>query len=103
MRQACQYEEQWRLACRVLTASLTGWTSEHGCRFYYAPGSLKARMTRDGNRLLSEFIEDRGLPIRRSGKLVVTRNKDELITLHELHRRGIANGIVSGSEALLLR
>ncbi|XXQ36920.1 L-2-hydroxyglutarate dehydrogenase, mitochondrial [Plasmodiophora brassicae] len=61
--------------------------------FYYAPGSLKARMTRDGNRLLSEFIEDRGLPIRRSGKLVVTRNKDELITLHELHRRGIANGI----------
>ena len=40
--------------------------------FYYAPDSLKAALTRRGNKLLHEFCEDHGIPVRRCGKVVVT-------------------------------
>lgn len=61
--------------------------------FYYTADSLKARFTRDGNRELTEFCLERGLPINRCGKLVVARNEGELSGLEELLRRGRANGV----------
>lgn len=61
--------------------------------FYYAPDSLKARLTRDGNALLKEFCAERGVLVRNTGKVVVTRSIDELPALHELHSRGVANGV----------
>jgi (S)-2-hydroxyglutarate dehydrogenase len=71
--------------------------------FYYSPDSLKARFTRVGNERLSAYCEERKLPIRRCGKLVVPRREDELPLLDELFRRGEANGvrlqIVSADEA----
>jgi L-2-hydroxyglutarate oxidase LhgO len=42
--------------------------------FYYTADSLKARLTRDGNRQLTEYCAERGLGINRCGKLVVAKN-----------------------------
>ncbi len=61
--------------------------------FYYSPDSLKARFTREGNRLLGEYCESRGIPVNRCGKLVVARDASELPTLAELLKRGRANGV----------
>jgi (S)-2-hydroxyglutarate dehydrogenase len=62
--------------------------------FYYTADSLKARLTRDGNRCLTEYCVERGLRINRCGKLVVARNADELEVLDELMRRAQRNGVV---------
>lgn len=61
--------------------------------FYYSADSLKAKFTRDGNRLMHAFCEDRGLAINRSGKVVVATNEEELAGLEELKRRGDKNGV----------
>jgi L-2-hydroxyglutarate oxidase LhgO len=61
--------------------------------FYYSPESLKAQLTRDGNALLKKFCEERAIPLRNSGKVVVTTNTQQLDQLDELYRRGVANGV----------
>jgi L-2-hydroxyglutarate oxidase LhgO len=61
--------------------------------FYYTEDSLKARFTRDGNRLLSAYCDSKKIPVNRCGKLVVARNESELPQLDELLRRGKANGV----------
>jgi len=61
--------------------------------FYYTADSLKAKFTRDGNRLLHAFCERKKVPVNRCGKLVVARNATELPQLDELLRRGQANGV----------
>jgi L-2-hydroxyglutarate oxidase len=62
--------------------------------FYYSADSLKAKLTRDGNRLLTEYCEARKIPVNKCGKLVVARDETELPQLDELLRRGKANGVV---------
>lgn len=61
--------------------------------FYYAPDSLKARLTRDGNRMLREFCAERGVPVRETGKVVVTTSEEQLPSLMTLLERGQANGV----------
>lgn len=61
--------------------------------FYYAPDSLKARLTRRGNELLHEFIRTEGLPLRACGKVVVTTADEQLPALQALAERGAANGV----------
>jgi (S)-2-hydroxyglutarate dehydrogenase len=61
--------------------------------FYYAPDSLKARLTRDGNAMLKEFCAERGIAVRNTGKVVVTRDASEIPALHDLCARGRANGV----------
>ncbi|MEW6611891.1 MAG: L-2-hydroxyglutarate oxidase [Pseudomonadota bacterium] len=61
--------------------------------FYYTPDSLKARFTRDGNRLLTDYCERKGIPINKCGKLVVARDADDLPFLDELLARGRKNGV----------
>jgi (S)-2-hydroxyglutarate dehydrogenase len=72
--------------------------------FYYTADSLKARLCRDGNRQLTEYCLERGLRIRRCGKLVVARNEAEHAGIDELLQRGRANGVelvaVTEDEAL---
>ena len=71
--------------------------------FYYSADSLKARLTRLGNQRMTAWCEEQGLPLRRCGKLVVTRDESELAGLDELARRGAQNGVpletVSAREA----
>ena len=60
---------------------------------YYAPDSLKARLTRRGNQLLHAFIEQHGLPLRRAGKVVVASDPSQLLAIDELAHRAEANGV----------
>lgn len=61
--------------------------------FYYSADSLKAKFTRQGNILLTEYCEDRHLKINKCGKLVVAQCEEELDSLQELLRRGANNGV----------
>ncbi len=61
--------------------------------FYYSADSLKAKFTRDGNRLLHEYCDRKKIPVNRCGKLVVARDKSELPQMDELLRRGKLNGV----------
>ena len=62
--------------------------------FYYTADSLKARFTAEGNRLLTEYCDERKLPINKCGKLVVAQNEKELESLDLLYKRGQKNGVV---------
>ena len=72
--------------------------------FYYTADSLKAKFTRDGNRMLLQFCEEKNIPVNKCGKLVVAKDETELPQLDELLRRGAANGVllesISASDAL---
>ena len=59
---------------------------------YYSPDSLKARFAVEGNRLMKEYVKERGLPIRETGKVVVARRPEEIEVLYELKRRADAAG-----------
>lgn len=61
--------------------------------FYYSPDSLKARYTWRGNRVLTDYCEEKKIPLNKCGKLVVARDQTDLAGLDELLRRGKANGI----------
>jgi L-2-hydroxyglutarate oxidase LhgO len=60
---------------------------------YYAPGSLKARLCVEGKQALERYADERGIPYRRVGKLIVALDESELPRLDELRRRGEANGV----------
>jgi len=62
--------------------------------FYYTADSLKAKFTRDGNRMLLQYCEENKIPVNKCGKLVVAKDESELPQLDELLRRGKANGVV---------
>jgi len=60
---------------------------------YYAPGSLKARLSAAGRERLFAFCAEQGLPVERCGKLVIAVDESQLPALAELQRRGEANGL----------
>ena len=62
--------------------------------FFYTADSLKARLTKEGNKRLTDYCLERGLGINRCGKLVVAKNADELEVLDELLARAERNGVV---------
>lgn len=61
--------------------------------FYYTADSLKARFTRDGNRMMQDYVSEKGLAINRCHKLVVATSEDQQQGIHELKRRGDHNGV----------
>jgi L-2-hydroxyglutarate oxidase LhgO len=71
--------------------------------FYYSADSLKAKLTRLGNQLLTAYCEQKKIPVLKCGKLVVAKDASELPQLDELLRRGRANDVplesVSAAEA----
>jgi L-2-hydroxyglutarate oxidase LhgO len=60
---------------------------------YYPPGSLKARLCREGKAALEAYCEAKGIPFERIGKLVVALSEAELPRLESLHDRAMANGV----------
>ncbi len=60
---------------------------------YYAPGSLKAEMCRRGARLTEEYAEAHGIPVERTGKLLVATTQRELAGLGALRERAAVNRI----------
>ncbi len=61
--------------------------------FYYTADSLKARLTRDGNRRLAAWCDEHDVAVRRCGKLVVATSEDDHAGLDTLLERGRANGV----------
>ncbi len=60
---------------------------------YYRPGSLKAQTCVSGANLLVQFCRASHLPYTVCGKLIVATDATEVVTLEELYRRGLANGV----------
>ncbi len=60
---------------------------------YYSPDSLKARFCAEGNDLLSRYCEDKGIPIRRCGKVIIPTSKEKTRDLHILKKRADSNGV----------
>jgi len=60
---------------------------------YYRPGSLKARLCREGREALYEFCREHGIQHERCGKLIVATRENESATLDLLYQRGQENGL----------
>lgn len=60
---------------------------------YYRPGSEKARLCVQGRALLLEHLRERKIPFELCGKLIVALDEKEIPGLHEIERRGAANGV----------
>jgi L-2-hydroxyglutarate oxidase LhgO len=60
---------------------------------YYAPGSLKAKLCVAGAEELKRYCDERGIPWKESGKLIVATREDELPRLQNLYERATANGV----------
>src|SRR5262245_46962602 len=62
---------------------------------YYPKESLMARLCLEGNRRLYEYCRAKGVPHRRTGKLVVATMDEEEAALLALRDRAQANGVPS--------
>jgi L-2-hydroxyglutarate oxidase len=60
---------------------------------YYKPGSLKARLCRDGRARMVRYCEEKGLPVAALGKVIVAVEERERPALQTLLERGQANGV----------
>lgn len=60
---------------------------------YYAPGSLKARLCREGATATKRFCEENDVPFEVCGKLVVATDDGELARMNGLADRAQVNGI----------
>jgi len=61
---------------------------------YYAPGSLKAKLCREGAQRTKDFCRENGIPFEECGKLVVATSAPELVRMDALEARAAENGIV---------
>ncbi|HEU5139544.1 MAG TPA: L-2-hydroxyglutarate oxidase [Bacillales bacterium] len=60
---------------------------------YYRPGSLKAKLAREGNKDMYEFCEEHGVSYRKTGKIIAAVKDEELAALENLYQRGKTNGL----------
>lgn len=61
--------------------------------FYYGPDTLKAKFCKEGNERLHEKCAELGVPVKRTGKVVVSQNSNEAPNLEKLFKRAIENGV----------
>ncbi|MBO9650109.1 MAG: NAD(P)/FAD-dependent oxidoreductase [Variovorax sp.] len=71
---------------------------------YYPKGSLKARLCVEGKRLLYAYADERGVPHRRCGKLIVATSEAQVEQLAGIMAKAAANGVddmvlLSGEQA----
>jgi L-2-hydroxyglutarate oxidase len=60
---------------------------------YYAPGSLKARLCREGAAATKAFCTEHGIKFENCGKLLVATNERERVRMGALFERAKQNGI----------
>jgi L-2-hydroxyglutarate oxidase LhgO len=60
---------------------------------YYPTGSLKHRLCLRGRQLLYAFLDGRGLPHRKCGKIIVATDAAERAGIEALFHRGRQNGV----------
>lgn len=71
--------------------------------FYYSADSLKAKFCREGCAEWKAYAIERGLKLNACQKVVVATNEQERLGIHELKKRGDANGVevrIVGEEEL---
>jgi (S)-2-hydroxyglutarate dehydrogenase len=61
---------------------------------YYKPGSLKAKLCREGNRRMVAFCQEHDVRYEICGKVIVATKPSEIPLLEKLFDRGLANQIV---------
>ncbi|MET8506978.1 FAD-dependent oxidoreductase [Streptomyces sp. NPDC004787] len=71
--------------------------------FDAVPGSLEARLVREGGRLLAAYAEETGIPVEPVGALLVAWDERQLAELPRLAAKAVRNGhhgtrILSGAE-----
>src|SRR5690606_34174457 len=74
---------------------------------YYPQNSLKARLCVRGKAMLYAYCEQRHVPARRMGKLIVATSQAQLPALEKIRAHALANGVddltvLSGPEAQAL-
>jgi len=62
---------------------------------YYRPGSLKARLCREGSESTFRFCRENGIPHEQRGKLLVATDETDLARMDSLQDRARENGIES--------
>ncbi len=60
---------------------------------YYAPGSFKAKLCREGAEATKAFCAEHDIPVETCGKLLVATNEKECARLDALHERSIENNV----------
>ena len=60
---------------------------------YYAPGSLKAKLCREGLEATKAFCDEHKIPYESCGKLIVATNALEEKRIDDLYERAMANGL----------
>lgn len=88
------FEFMNRCFCLISAAHQSGHNSGviHG-GIYYKPGSLKAKLCVEGLHLSYKYFDEKGIPYKKCGKLIVAVAKEELPRLEDLYNRGIKNGV----------
>lgn len=59
---------------------------------YYPPNTLKAQLCLKGNLMLQAYCQEKNLPLKKTGKVIVAKNETELPILRSLHDRALQNG-----------
>jgi len=60
---------------------------------YYPTGTLRARHSVAGRRMLYDYCASHGVPHRKLGKLVVAADDAEVAKLHQIAKQGEINGV----------
>jgi L-2-hydroxyglutarate oxidase LhgO len=60
---------------------------------YYPPGTLKAKLCVEGRRLLYSLCAKNNIPHKKTGKLIVATQKEEVPSLQQLFQQGCANDV----------
>ena len=60
---------------------------------YYPTGLLKSTLCVEGNHLLYEACEKRGLPHRKTGKLIVAISEEDCAQLEDIRKQARQNGV----------
>ncbi|KAK2553806.1 L-2-hydroxyglutarate dehydrogenase [Acropora cervicornis] len=63
------------------------------CGIYYTPGSLKAKLCVEGLELAYKYCDEKNIPYKRCGKIIVAVEERELPQLEKLYQRGLENGV----------
>jgi L-2-hydroxyglutarate oxidase LhgO len=62
---------------------------------YYPPGSLKARLCREGREMLVDYLSSKAIPHRICGKLIVATSAEQEWKLGNIEANARANGVAS--------
>ena len=60
---------------------------------YYPAGSLKARLCVKGKEQLYAFCAEKGVDVRRCGKLIVATSAEQVAQLEHIQKKAAANGV----------